>query len=93
MNKQQHIFIWIGIALLTFMAVVFESKFIWVISAIALMSESVFVCKSKKLSTAQYILLLLAIIVFVLVFLLSLPRSNKLSLRPSPNRRMRGSRF
>ena len=73
MNKQQHIFIWIGIALLTFMATVFESKLIWVIAAIALIGESVFLCKSKKLSTAQWILLILAIVVFIIALLYSLP--------------------
>ena len=81
MNKQQHMFIWIGIALLIFVAVVFESKFIWVISAIALIGESVLVCKSKEPSTGHWILLLLAILFFVFVLLSSLPKSSKWSPR------------
>ena len=71
MNKQQHIFIWIGIAVLTYMAIIFESKFIWVISAITLIGESVLLCKSKKLSTINVMMLILAIIVFVVIFFYS----------------------
>ena len=81
MNKQQHIFIWIGIALLVFMAIVFRSNVLWVISSIALIAESVLLCKGKKLSAIDLMMLVLAIVVFVVIFLASLPKSNKWSFR------------
>ena len=85
MNKQQHIFIWIGIALLVFMAIVFESNVLWVISSIALIGELVFICKGNKLYAWHWVLLFLAIVVFIIVFLFSLPESNKWSpLHKSP---------
>ena len=95
MNKQQHIFIWIGIALLTFMAITFDSKLIWVIAAIALIGESVFLCRSKELSTAHWILLILAIVIFLIALISSLPRRKRRELLrlPPPPRRTRGTKF
>ncbi len=73
MNKQQHIFVWIGIALLVFMAIVFGSKLIWVVAVVTLIGESVFICKSNKLSKGQWALLILAIVVFLIALVSSLP--------------------
>ena len=85
MNKQQHIFIWIGISLLTFMAIAFDSKLVWVVAAIALIGECVFICKSKQLSTAHWILLISAIVMFLIALLSSLPR-QKLNFLLGPER-------
>ena len=71
MNKAQHIFIWVGIGLLTFMAISFDSTLTWLIAALALIAESIYLC--KNLSGKKIVLLILAILIFVIIFINSLP--------------------
>ena len=82
MNKQQHVFVWTGIALITFMAIVFESKLIWVIAAIALTAESVYLCKGKELSSRKLVLLVLAIIIFFIALTITVSSQHKPHRRP-----------
>ncbi len=71
MNKQQHFFIWTGIALITFMAILLASTLFWLIAALALIGECVWLCKDKSLSDNKRILLFLSILVFVILFICS----------------------
>lgn len=73
MNKKQHSFIWIGIALVTFMAIMFDSKLMWLVAAIALIAESIYICKDETLSLweGKGVFLWLGILLFLILFIKS----------------------
>jgi len=82
MNRPQHIFIWIGIILLMLIAIKFESKPIWLIPAIGLIGECVYLCKdivlpkgniieSIKAMPLRFWILLFCIIIFIIIFLIA----------------------
>lgn len=79
MNTQQHILIYVGITLITFMAIVTDSTLFWLVAAVALIGESVWLCKNSSKASVQLwdvnfrvlFLLFLSIIVFVVLFLCS----------------------
>ena len=71
MNKFQHIFIYLGIALLTFMAIALDSTLFWLVAAIGLIAESVWLCKDKSLSDNKFFLLFLSILFFIILFIYS----------------------
>lgn len=71
MNTAQHFFIYIGILLITFMAIVLDSTLFWLVAIVSLISESVWICKNKSLDFRVIFLLFLSIIVFVVLFLSS----------------------
>lgn len=72
MNTKQHILIYIGILLITFMAIALDSTLFWLVAAVALISESVLLCKDNKpLSGRKIFLLCLSIFIFVILFLSS----------------------
>lgn len=71
MNKKQHFFVWIGIALITFMAIIFDSKLMWLVAAIGLITESIYICKDEHLSfwDRKVTLLWLSILLFLILFI------------------------
>lgn len=71
MNKTQHFFIYTGIALITFMAIMLDSTLLWLAAAVALIGESVYLCKDKPLSDNKLILLFLSILIFAILFIYS----------------------
>ena len=77
MNKKQHFFIWVGIALLTIMAITLESKLTWLVAAMLLIAESVYLCKDAKFSDREVFFLILAILVFFILFIKFLPGRRK----------------
>jgi len=72
MNTKQHILIYVGITLITFMAIVTDSNLFWLVAAVALIGESIWLCKSDRpLSVREKSLLCLSIFVFVILVLCS----------------------
>jgi len=72
MNTKQHILIYVGITLITFMAIVTDSTLFWLVAAVALIGESVWLCKGDRpLSGRKIVLLCLSIFIFVILFLRS----------------------
>lgn len=69
MNIAQHFFIYIGVILITFMAIMLDSTLLWLVAAISLIGESIWICKNKSLDFRIIFLLFLFIIVFVILFL------------------------
>ena len=67
MNKKQHVFIWVGITLMTFIAILLDSSAFWLVAAMALIGESVLLCKNE-LSRWKLVLLCLVIVCFVVLF-------------------------
>ncbi len=71
MNTKQHLFIYIGIMLITFMAIMLDSTFFWLVAAVALISESVWQCKYEPLSYKKLTILCLSILIFIILFIYS----------------------
>lgn len=72
MNTKQHILIYVGITLITFMAIVTDSTLFWLVAAVALIGESVWLCQDDRpLTQLKITLLALSIFVFVILFLCS----------------------
>ncbi len=69
MNKRQHFFIWAGIALITFMAILLASTLFWLIAALTLIGESIWLCKDESLSDNKRFLLFIAIVIFAILFI------------------------
>ncbi len=69
MNNIQHGFVWVGICLITFMAVALDNTLFWLVAAVALISECVLLCKNEKLDDKKWALLVIVIICFVLLFI------------------------
>ena len=68
MNTKQHILIYVGITLITFMAIVTDSTLFWLVAAVALIGESVWLCKGDRpLSGRKIVLLCLSIFIFVIL--------------------------
>ena len=90
MNTTQHIFICIGIAIITLMAITLGSTLFWLVAAIALISESVMICKNSSKASVQLwdldfrviFLLFLSIFVFVILFLYSNEIRKEIGIRP-----------
>ena len=75
MNKLQHFFVWVGIALIAFMAIALDNPLFWLVAAVVLFGEIILLC-NNKLSYHDYdipdlvklLLLCLAIVGFVILF-------------------------
>ena len=80
MNKLQHFFIWVGIALIAFMAIALDNPLFWLVAAVVLIGEIILLC-NNKLSYHDFdipdlvklifklLLLCLAIVGFVILFI------------------------
>jgi membrane protein implicated in regulation of membrane protease activity len=71
MNATQHIFICIGVVIITIMAITMDSTLLWLVAAVFLIGESVLLCKNNSTDAGKLLVLLLSIFVFVFLFLFS----------------------
>lgn len=72
MNKIQHSFIWVGIFCVTLMAIALESKLFWLVALFCIIGESILICKKQPIKPKTLILLIIAIIIFLSAFFISL---------------------
>ena len=77
MNIKQHFFIYVGIMLITFMAIMIDSTLLWLVAAMVLISESVWLCKNKSIESRELFFLCLSIVIFVILFISSHEIKNK----------------
>ena len=83
MNTVQHIFICIGIAIITFMAIILDSSLFWLVATVFLIGEAVLLCKNNSTDTGKLLVLLLSVFVFVFLFLCSNEIRKEIGFRPA----------